>query len=63
MFPIGNSAGIGALQYLRSDMFEMKIHRVLSQARYIELSYEDDFPMEFALNMGFAKEDPPPFPD
>ncbi len=54
MFPIGNSAGIGALQYLRSDTFETKIERVLGQAHYIELSYEDDFPMEFALNMGFT---------
>ncbi len=55
MFPIGNSAGIGALQALRSDAFEKKIDNVLGRARYIELSYEDDFPMEFALNMSFSE--------
>jgi len=60
MFPIGNSAGIGALQSLRSEAFAQKIERVLERARYIELSYEDDFPVEFAMNMSFSESRLPP---
>jgi uncharacterized 2Fe-2S/4Fe-4S cluster protein (DUF4445 family) len=53
--PIGNSAGIGALQYLKSDDFEKKIDRTLGNSQYIELSNIDEFTMEFALNMSFIK--------
>jgi len=55
IYPIGNSAGIGSLQYLKSDDFEKKIEQTLEKSQYIELSYEDDFTMEFALNMSFIK--------
>lgn len=55
IFPVGNSAGIGALQYLKSDEFEKKTDKILKQTKYIELSYIDEFTMEFAMNMDFVK--------
>jgi len=55
IYPIGNSAGIGALQYLNSEDFEEKIDRTLKNTQYIELSNVDEFTMEFALNMNFVK--------
>jgi len=57
IYPVGNSAGIGALQYLNSDDFESKTDRILKNTQYIELSYEDEFTLEFALNMDFVKVD------
>jgi len=55
IYPVGNSAGIGALQYLKCDGFELKIDKVLKKSQYIELSNVDEFTMEFALNMNFIK--------
>ena len=54
--PIGNSAGIGTLQYLKSEVIGEKITQLLKQSFYIELSDRDDFTMEFALNMNFEKQ-------
>ncbi|MBN1926617.1 MAG: DUF4445 domain-containing protein [Prolixibacteraceae bacterium] len=53
IFPIGNSAGIGTLQFLKSKSFEKKINKVVEKTVYIELSHIDDFNFEFALNMNF----------
>jgi uncharacterized 2Fe-2S/4Fe-4S cluster protein (DUF4445 family) len=53
IFTVGNSAGIGALQYLKSDLFVKKSEKILRSARYIELSDIDEFTTEFALNMDF----------
>jgi uncharacterized 2Fe-2S/4Fe-4S cluster protein (DUF4445 family) len=53
IFPLGNSAGIGTLQYLKSEQFKERINSILTRAKYIELSSQDDFPTEFALNMNF----------
>lgn len=55
IYPVGNSAGFGALQYLKSKKFEEKANEVLVKSKYIELSGNDDFTMEFALNMNFNK--------
>jgi uncharacterized 2Fe-2S/4Fe-4S cluster protein (DUF4445 family) len=57
IYPVGNSAGIGALQYLKSSYFENKTGRIMDSASYIELSNVEDFPMEFALNMDFLRHD------
>ncbi|MDX9881622.1 MAG: ASKHA domain-containing protein [Prolixibacteraceae bacterium] len=54
-FAVGNSAGIGTLQYLKSEAFEKKAHTIFQTARYIELSNVDEFAMEFAINMNFTK--------
>lgn len=53
--PVGNSAGIGALQYLKSNQFKEKIDKILKMAHYLELSGRDDFTLEFAMNMNFEK--------
>jgi len=55
IYPVGNSAGIGALQYLRNSDFEKKTDAILKNSQYIELSNVDEFTMEFALNMNFVK--------
>jgi uncharacterized 2Fe-2S/4Fe-4S cluster protein (DUF4445 family) len=57
IFPVGNSAGIGALQFFKSDDFEKKTDKILKNTKYIELSYIDEFTMEFAMNMDFIKPD------
>jgi uncharacterized 2Fe-2S/4Fe-4S cluster protein (DUF4445 family) len=57
IIPVGNSAGIGALQYLKSNIFGKKIDKILKRSHYIELSNRDDFTMEFALNMNFIKQE------
>lgn len=57
IYAVGNSAGIGALQYLRSDEFVGKTGNVIKRAHYLELSDDEDFPVEFAMNMEFKKPD------
>ncbi|MEN8226253.1 MAG: ASKHA domain-containing protein, partial [Bacteroidota bacterium] len=52
---IGNSAGIGALQYLKSGEFAKRTEHILARTEYIELSGDDDFTLEFAMNMNFTK--------
>jgi len=52
---VGNSAGIGAMQYLRSDDIEKRMKRILENSQYVELSEAEDFPEEFATNMYFPK--------
>ncbi len=55
IYAVGNSAGIGALQYLRSDEFVGRTENVARRASYLELSDDEEFPVEFALNMNFGK--------
>lgn len=55
IYPVGNSAGIGALQYLKSNNFKNKTGTLVKQIQYIELSNIDEFTTEFALNMNFKK--------
>lgn len=53
IYPVGNSAGIGALQYLKSKKFASNAEVIPGIAINIELSEDEDFTMEFALNMNF----------
>jgi uncharacterized 2Fe-2S/4Fe-4S cluster protein (DUF4445 family) len=55
IYPVGNSAGVGALQYLKADHFEERINETLKNSQYIELSTQEEFTTEFALNMNFIK--------
>jgi len=55
IYAVGNSAGIGALQYAKSDYFKQKTDAVVKRSRYIELSLIDEFTTEFALNMNFSQ--------
>ncbi len=54
IYPVGNSAGIGALQYLKSDEIDERISGLLENSEYIELSDYDEFITEFAMNMNFS---------
>ena len=56
IYPVGNSAGIGALQYLKSDKFKIKSEAIRKNISYIELSYIEEFTVEFAMNMDFRKD-------
>lgn len=53
IFPVGNSAGIGALLYLKSKQFAGWTGETALRTNYIELSNDDNFMVEFAMNMNF----------
>jgi uncharacterized 2Fe-2S/4Fe-4S cluster protein (DUF4445 family) len=53
IYPVGNSAGIGTLQYLKSAEFEKITEKTVKSTRYVELSNVEEFTTEFALNMNF----------
>jgi len=57
IYAVGNSAGIGALQYLKSGEFVGRTENIAKRASYLELSDDEDFPVEFAMNMEFKKPD------
>jgi uncharacterized 2Fe-2S/4Fe-4S cluster protein (DUF4445 family) len=50
---IGNAAGTGTMIALKSVGFDQHIDQVVKMAEYIELSFRDDFNMEFAMQMNF----------
>jgi uncharacterized 2Fe-2S/4Fe-4S cluster protein (DUF4445 family) len=50
---LGNTSGTGALLALRSTSFEAVLESILCHTRHIELSEDEDFAIEFALNMDF----------
>jgi len=50
---IGNASGTGALLALKSGHFEDRINEILEKTEYTELSLDDEFPLEFAMNMHF----------
>jgi uncharacterized 2Fe-2S/4Fe-4S cluster protein (DUF4445 family) len=50
---LGNTAGTGALLALKSDSFMGILASILNRANHIELSSDEDFPLEFAMNMNF----------
>jgi uncharacterized 2Fe-2S/4Fe-4S cluster protein (DUF4445 family) len=51
---LGNTAGTGAILSLNSESFETRvIPEILQRIRYVELAEDDDFPLEFAMNMNF----------
>jgi uncharacterized 2Fe-2S/4Fe-4S cluster protein (DUF4445 family) len=50
---LGNTSGTGALLALKSVNFDHTIDEVRRKAIYIELSNDDDFTLDFVMNMGF----------
>lgn len=50
---LGNTSGTGALLSLKSVLFDENIRKILDQSVYIELSNEEDFTLDFVMNMGF----------
>jgi len=49
----GNTAGTGGLLAVRSEEFIPYMETVKDRMEYIELSYDEDFPLEFAMQMDF----------
>lgn len=52
-FTVGNTSGAGSVLALKSKEFCGIVNRILSITEYIELSFNDEFPEEFAMNMFF----------
>jgi uncharacterized 2Fe-2S/4Fe-4S cluster protein (DUF4445 family) len=51
---LGNTAGTGAILSLRSENFEtVVLKEILHRTKYVDLSGDNDFALEFAMNMGF----------
>jgi len=50
---LGNTSGTGALLSLKSVLFRDTMNQVISKTNHLELSEEEDFAMEFAMNMMF----------
>jgi len=50
---LGNTSGTGALLSLKSIFFDEVIDRIITRTEYVELSNEEDFTLDFVMNMGF----------
>lgn len=50
---IGNAAGTGAMLALKSGTFIGRIEEYREKTEYIELSYDENFPLDFAMKMYF----------
>ena len=50
---VGNTSGAGALLSVKTTLFDERIKHVLNKTEYIELSLNENFPLEFAMNMMF----------
>lgn len=50
---LGNTSGTGALLALKSVQFDQIIQDVRNRSRYVELSDDEDFVMDYVMNMDF----------
>ncbi len=50
---VGNTAGTGASLALKSEGFVEDMEKLIKEIEYIELSTDEEFTMEFAMNMFF----------
>jgi uncharacterized 2Fe-2S/4Fe-4S cluster protein (DUF4445 family) len=50
---LGNTSGTGALLALKSVKFDLNIQEVLRKSCYIELSDDEDFVLDYVMNMDF----------
>lgn len=53
IIPLGNTSGTGAIAALKSTWFDESIRNVIRKSVVVELANDDDFAMEFAMNMMF----------
>jgi uncharacterized 2Fe-2S/4Fe-4S cluster protein (DUF4445 family) len=53
IIPLGNTSGTGALVALKSIQFDDVLNKLISKTVHVELSGDDDFALEFAMNMMF----------
>ncbi len=54
VIPIGNASGTGAMLALKSESFYGILESLIKRTEHIELSEDEDFALEFAVNMGFG---------
>jgi len=57
VIPVGNTSGTGAMLSVRSVGFDESVSEILTRMEFIELADDDDFVMQFAMNMEFANND------
>ena len=53
VIPVGNTSGTGAMLAVRSEDFDLYVGETLARMKYTELSDDEDFALQFAINMGF----------
>jgi uncharacterized 2Fe-2S/4Fe-4S cluster protein (DUF4445 family) len=53
IIPLGNTSGTGAILALKSIKFDNVIKNLLDRTKHIELAADEDFAIEFAMNMFF----------
>ncbi len=53
VIPVGNASGAGATLSVKSTLFNGHVKEVLKITEYVELSLNENFPLEFAMNMMF----------
>ncbi len=53
IIPLGNTSGTGAILALKSVRFDEVIQKLLERTQHIELAEDEDFAIEFAMNMHF----------
>ena len=53
IIPLGNTSGTGAILALKSVRFDEIVKNLLTRTRHIELASDEDFELEFAMNMFF----------
>jgi uncharacterized 2Fe-2S/4Fe-4S cluster protein (DUF4445 family) len=53
---LGNTSGTGAVLALRSIQFDNLIETLIGRTEYIELSQNDEFTIDFAMNMMFGEQ-------
>ncbi len=50
---LGNTSGTGAILALKSVKFDEIVKKLLSKTRHVELASDEDFELEYAMNMFF----------
>jgi len=53
IIPLGNTSGTGAILALKSVRFDDVVQKLLSKTIHVELAADEDFAVEFAMNMFF----------
>jgi uncharacterized 2Fe-2S/4Fe-4S cluster protein (DUF4445 family) len=53
IIPLGNTSATGAFAAVKSIRFDDAMQAVISISRLVELANDEDFAMEFAMNMMF----------
>jgi uncharacterized 2Fe-2S/4Fe-4S cluster protein (DUF4445 family) len=55
VIPVGNTSGTGAMLAVRSVLFDRVIEETLGRMISFELSDDEEFPLQFAMNMEFPE--------